>query len=427
MSNHILNLNNSSPLNSQSLKSKFKSKALKNTLYASLGGILEFHDFMLFVFFTSVFKQIFFPPTSDFWAEVGVWTIFGVGYLVRPLGAVIFAHFGDTKGRKQIFYLTMLFVIAPSFILAFLPTYETLGIYATIALLLIRVIQGLAVGAEVSGAWVFVSEFVSEKYKSLALGFISATLTFGLFIAALVSLFINEVFSPDEVKDFAWRLPFILGGIFGIFACFLRSKLSETPEYEKLKKEKALLSFPLIEALKTHKLAMCVCVLMSVVLSSGVATLTIIPQKFEPLFHFDRTQSLLYSNLAILCVIVGSFVQGLVAHFFGNFKTCIFFSLAFAFFGVMLSFYDENFLFYYLIACFMQGIITFAPIFMTRVFKANLRFSGLSFAYNVSYAVLIYFTPFVINAIYEKYLGAYILFVALMCLLCVALVRKLQV
>lgn len=405
---------------------KSQSKALKNTIYASLGGILEFYDFMLFVFFTAVFKQIFFPPTSEFWAEVGVWTIFGVGYLARPLGAVIFAHFGDTKGRKQIFYLTMLFVIAPSFVLAFLPSYETLGIFATLALLLIRIVQGLAVGAEVSGAWVFVSEFVSEKYKSLALGFISATLTFGLFIAALVSLFINEYFTSEQVKDFAWRLPFILGGIFGIFACFLRSKLSETPEYERLRKERALLKFPLLEALKTHKLAMCVCVLMSVVLSSGVATLTIIPQKFEPLFGFNRAQSLLYSNLAILCVIVGSFTQGLLAHFFGNAKTCIFFSLAFAFFGVMLSFYDAQFLFYYLMACFMQGIITFAPIFMTRVFKTNLRFSGLSFAYNISYALLVYLTPFVINAIYERYLGLYIVFVALMCLLCVVLVHHLE-
>lgn len=403
-----------------------QKKAFKNTVYASLGGILEFYDFILYVFFAvAIFPQIFFPPENEFWAKLGGWVSFGVAYLARPFGAIVFGHFGDKFGRKNIFYLSMVLMILPSLILAVLPSYESIGLFATFTLFAVRIVQGLAVGADVSGIWVFVSEFVSEKNKSLALGFISASTTFGLLLAGLVVLFINAVFTPEQVLDFAWRLPFILGGVFGILACFLRKKLSETPVFEELQKTKQILKFPLYEALKTHKMPMLVCFLMSIILSAGVATLTIIPQNFNALLGFNESQKLLYTNLAILSVIVGAFIQGLLAKFFGEYKICILFSCLFALFGFGVGLYDENFISFYLLACFSQGIITFAPVFMTKVFKSQVRLSALSFAYNLSYAFFVFITPFVVNALYEHYLGYYMSFVAFISLICVALMKKL--
>ena len=417
---------NSSP-NTPNLKQiQAQKTALKNTLYASLGGILEFYDFILYVFFAvAIFPQIFFPPQSAFWASVGGWVSFGVAYLARPFGAIVFGHFGDKFGRKKIFYISMLLMILPSFVLALLPVYEHIGIAATLLLFGIRIVQGLAVGADVSGVWVFVSEFVSEKNKPLALGFISASTTFGLLLAGLVALLINSVFSHEQVLEFAWRLPFVLGGIFGIFACFLRKKLSETPVFEELQKRRQILKFPLLQALKTHKMPMLVCFLMSIVLSAGVATLTIIPQNFGILLGFNDTQSLLYTNLAIVAVIIGALVQGALARFFGEYKICVIFSCLFAAFGFGVGLYDSNFTAYYLLACFSQGIITFAPVFMTRVFSADVRLSGLSFAYNLSYAFFVFITPFIVQALYKQHLGYYMSFVALISLACVGLMKKL--
>ena len=413
-----------SATNSQQIQAQ--KTALKNTLYASLGGILEFYDFILYVFFAvAIFPQIFFPPQSAFWASVGGWVSFGVAYLARPFGAIVFGHFGDKFGRKKIFYISMLLMILPSFVLAFLPTYQQIGIVATLLLFTIRIVQGLAVGADVSGVWVFVSEFVSEKNKPLALGFISASTTFGLLLAGLVALLINSVFSHEQVLEFAWRLPFVLGGIFGIFACFLRKKLSETPVFEELQKKRQIFKFPLLQALKTHKMPMLVCFLMSIVLSAGVATLTIIPQNFSELLGFNDTQSLLYTNLAIVAVITGALVQGALARFFGEYKICVIFSCLFAAFGFGVGLYDSNFTAYYLLACFSQGIITFAPVFMTRVFSADVRLSGLSFAYNLSYAFFVFITPFIVQALYKQHLGYYMSFVALISLACVGLMKKL--
>ncbi|EAK9994689.1 MHS family MFS transporter [Campylobacter lari] len=399
-------------------------KAFKNTIYASLGGILEFYDFVLFVFFASVFAKIFFPQNDDFWPLIYTYVAFGAGYLARPFGAVVLAHFADIKGRKNVFYVSMLLMVVPSFVLAFLPTYENIGLLATFMLFIIRIAQGLAIGAEVSGAWIFVSEFVSKKRLGLALGFISATLTLGLLLGNLATLSIYAYFDKEEVESFAWRIPFFIGGFFGILALFLRTKLNETPAFKNIKEKEKILIFPLLQALKTHKKSMLICALLTVVLTSGVATLMILPQYFESLLGISKTTALTYQNLAIVMIILGSLVQGCLADFLGHFKICLIFTLLFGIFGIAFSFYNEWFLLFYLLACFAQGIITFAPIFMTQIFTTELRSSGLSFAYNISYAILGFLTPFIVNFMHEKYFYFYIFFVFITSLISMFLVKK---
>ncbi|OCX42502.1 MFS transporter [Campylobacter ornithocola] len=399
-------------------------KAFKNTIYASLGGILEFYDFVLFIFFANVFAKIFFPQNDDFWSLIYAYVAFGAGYLARPFGAIVFAHFADIKGRKNVFYISMLLMVVPSFVLAFLPTYESIGLMATIILFAIRISQGLAIGAEVSSAWIFVSEFVSKKRLGLALGFISATLTLGLLLGNLATLAVYEYFSKEEVEKFAWRIPFFIGGFFGILALFLRTKLNETPAFKNIKSKEKILNFPLLQALKTHKKSMLICALLTIVLTSGVATLMILPQYFEGLLGVNKTTALLYQNLAIIMIILGSLLQGYLADILGHFKICAFFTLLFGIFGISFSFYNEWFLMFYLLACFSQGIIAFAPIFMTQIFKTELRSSGLSFAYNISYAILGFITPFIVNFMYEKYFYIYIAFTFIASLLSVFLVKR---
>ncbi|WP_279176567.1 MFS transporter [Campylobacter insulaenigrae] len=401
-----------------------QNKALRNTIYASLGGILEFYDFVLFIFFASIFAKIFFPQNDDFWPLVNTYIAFGAGYLARPFGAIVMAHFADIKGRKNIFYISMLLMVIPSFVLAFLPNYESIGLCATLILFSIRIIQGLAIGAEVSGAWVFVSEFVGKKKIGLALGFISATLTIGLLLGNLATLTIYEFFTKEEVEKFAWRIPFVIGGIFGILSLFLRTKLNETPEFKNIQLNNSLLNFPLKNALKTHKISMFVCALQTIVLTSGVATLMILPQYFENLLEINKTTALYYQNFAIVAIIIGALIQGFLSDIFGAFKVCIIFSLLFGIFGFFLSFYDENFIYFYLLTCFSQGIISFAPIFMTQIFSTQLRSSGLSFAYNISYAILGFITPLIVNFIYKDYFSMYIIFVVLASLLSVFVVKN---
>ena len=136
---------------------------------AALGGALEFYDFVIFVFFASTMGALFFPPDMPEWLKlVQTFGIFAAGYLARPLGGVVMAHFGDLSGRKRMFMLSILMMAIPTLLMGLLPTYATVGVLAPILLLLLRILQGAAIGGEAPGAWVFVTEHVSQRHRALA-------------------------------------------------------------------------------------------------------------------------------------------------------------------------------------------------------------------------------------------------------------------
>src|ERR1700754_3984028 len=164
-----------------------------------LGGALEFYDFVIFVFFAAVVGQIFFPPGLPDWLRpFQTFGVCAVGYLVRPLGGVVMAHFGDLLGRKRMFTLSILLMAAATLGMGLMPTYAEIGILAPIGLLVLRIVQGAAIGGEVPGAWVFVAEHVPPSRIGYACGTLTAGLTAGILLGSLVATAINGSFSQAE-------------------------------------------------------------------------------------------------------------------------------------------------------------------------------------------------------------------------------------
>lgn len=139
------------------------------------------------------------------------------------------AHFGDLVGRKKMFTLSILLMALPTLAIGLLPTYSSVGIIAPLLLLLMRILQGAAIGGEVPGAWVFVAEHVPEKRIGIACGTLTAGLTVGILLGSVVATLINTSLSPQGIHDGGWRIPFLLGGVFGLIAMYLRRWLQETP------------------------------------------------------------------------------------------------------------------------------------------------------------------------------------------------------
>ncbi len=149
---------------------------LQDPLPCRTGRALEFYDFIIFVFFATVIGQLFFPPSVPDWLrQLQTFGIFAAGYLARPLGGIVMAHFGDLLGRKKMFTLSILLMSVPTLLMGLMPTYHTIGLLAPVLLLVLRILQGAAVGGEVPGAWVFVSEHVPARHVGYACG----TLTCG--------------------------------------------------------------------------------------------------------------------------------------------------------------------------------------------------------------------------------------------------------
>ncbi|HQY55780.1 MAG TPA: MFS transporter, partial [Dokdonella sp.] len=245
---------------------------LRTLMLAALGGALEFYDFIIFVFFTAVIAELFFPPDMPEWLrQAQTFGIFAAGYLARPLGGIIMAHFGDRAGRKRMFMLSVLLMALPTLLMGLLPTHASIGIAAPLLLLLLRVLQGAAVGGEVPGAWVFVSEHVPPSRIGLACGTLTAGLTFGILLGSLVATAVNSTWTPDEVLDWAWRMPFILGGLFGMLAVWLRRYLDETPVFEEMRRRRELVKgLPLKVVLQGHWGAVIRTMLITWMLTAGI-------------------------------------------------------------------------------------------------------------------------------------------------------------
>ncbi len=377
---------------------------LRTLMLAALGGALEFYDFIIFVFFTAVIAKLFFPPDMPEWLrQLQTFGIFAAGYLARPLGGIVMAHFGDRVGRKRMFMLSVLLMAVPTLLMGLLPTFATIGIVAPILLLLLRVLQGAAVGGEVPGAWVFVSEHVPESRIGFACGTLTSGLTFGILLGSLVASWINSSWTSEEILDWAWRLPFILGGLFGMLAVWLRRYLEETPVFEEMRRRRELVKgLPLKVVLQGHWGAVIRSMLITWMLTAGIVVVILMtPTLVQSLFSIAPAVAAKASSLATFALCIGCVLYGIAVDRFGVERVLVVgaVGLAVATAGLYrtLAFAPEYFTLAYTISGLFVGVTGAIPSLMVRAFPSAIRFSGISFAYNVAYAILGGLTPLVVS------------------------------
>lgn len=376
----------------------------KTLALSALGGALEFYDFIIFVFFAAVLGALFFPPDTPEWLrQLQTFGIFAAGYLIRPVGGVIMAHFGDLLGRKKMFTLSIFLMAVPTLAMGLLPTYAQIGIAAPMALLGLRLLQGAAIGGEVPGAWVFVAEHVPAKRMGLACSILTAGLTLGILLGSLAASAINRLFSPEEIAEYAWRIPFVLGGVFGLLAVYLRRHLAETPVFAELAKQHQLAKeLPLKTVVREHKVGVAVSMLVTWVLSAAVVVVILMtPSLLQSQYGISPLQALNANALAIVLASVGCVIAGLLADRFGlgvvySAGGLLMLVSSLSFYSLLPT-YPEWLLALYGFAGLGIGVLGAVPLVMVRAFKADVRFSGLSFSYNLAYAICGGFTPILVS------------------------------
>ena len=376
----------------------------KTLSLSALGGALEFYDFIIFVFFAAVVGKLFFPADMPEWLrQFQTFGIFAAGYLARPLGGIIMAHFGDLLGRKRMFTLSIFLMGVPTLAMGLLPTYAQIGIWAPILLLLLRIVQGAAIGGEVPGAWVFVSEHVPAKHVGFACGTLTAGLTAGILLGSLTATLINSLFTPQEVLDWAWRLPFLLGGVFGLCAVYLRRMLQETPVFAEMQQRHALAAeLPLKTVLREHRGAIVLSMLLTWVLSAAIVVVILMtPTLLQTLYGFDAATALKANSLAIVFLSLGCVAAGAIVDRVGAGRVLL---LGGVLLGVTswtfyssLKLHPEWLFPLYALTGLFVGTIGAVPFVMVNAFPPVVRFSGLSFSYNVAYAIFGGLTPLVVS------------------------------
>ena len=215
---------------------------------SSVGTMIEWYDFYIFGSLAAVLSPKFYPSGHDTLALIAYLATFAVGFLVRPFGALFFGRIGDVVGRKYAFLVTLSIMGLSTFAIGLMPSYATAGWFSPIVLILLRVLQGLALGGEYGGAVVYVAENVPDNKRGFYTSFIQITATLGLFVSLIVILITQNSMSKEDFAAYGWRIPFLISIILVAVSLYIRLKMRESPIFAQLKSAGMTSAQPLKDA-----------------------------------------------------------------------------------------------------------------------------------------------------------------------------------
>lgn len=374
----------------------------KILISSMIGNALEWYDFVLYVQFAKIIGQLFFPSSDPFTSLLATFGIFAVGFVMRPLGGVLFGFFGDKFGRKAALVFSILMMAVPTALIGFIPTYQQIGIAAPILLTLMRLLQGLALGGGFSGCMTFIVEHAPEKQRGLIGSTTMFSLGGGVLLGIMVSLWVSQLLPEEDFISWGWRLPFIISLAIGMVAFYIKNYIDESPVYLEAKKHGKISKTPIRGVIVGHwkELLIAIALYLSVTVPfySFTAFFSTFLQQHAGVTMFD---ALVINGVAIFVFML---VMPITAHLSDKhgrkavlLVTCI--AIAIAAYPTFLLLLEGGFV-YPLIGQIIFGIVLGAymgpiPATLVELFPTNIRFTGLALSYNISAALFGGTAPFV--------------------------------
>lgn len=367
---------------------------LRSIISSSIGNLLEWYDFGLFAIYSPLFSRLFFPSADSHTALVMTFGVLAIGFLCRPIGALIFGYLGDRRGRVQTLRLSILMISLPTLLIGFLPTYAGVGIAAPILLILIRIWQGISLGGEFSGNLIYLAESAPKKYRATITSLAGTGANLGILLASLVSALSSYIMSDALFQSIGWRIPYILSGFLSLFVYFTRLQMQETQVFTQLKKEHRLAKNPIKTVMKSNLPY----VLRTIGLVCMGSTFYYLSFIYMPTFlmqnlHFSITKASTLITFFIGTMIVLVPVAGFICDQVGRRKMLLF-NAAFIAIVTIPGFYfliDQHSIIIFLIlamftiASALEQATT--SISVVENYPVPARYTGLSLGYNVGNAL----------------------------------------
>lgn len=378
----------------------------KNAIAAISGIIFESYNNTLYGFFAVILAPIFFPPNEYLSSISASFLAFAAGYLARPIGGIVLGFIGDRFGRKRALLLSVLLTTVPTFIIGVLPSYASIGILAPILLVSCRLVQGVAIGADYTGAIIYIAEQNGIKNKN----FVTSILVAMGFFGAALGLIVSLLFSLISITDWGWRCSFIFGSVVGIVICFMRLKMEESSAYQETKKKNLLEKNPIMSTFRSDKKQLAAsCILGGANLVPIYLATVYMNVHLKNLVGLS-TQAILIDNLVIFLIggILVLFSSKLITRFteINIMNVCMYwfiflsiplYTWSFTNLSIMSLFIIQGFL---IIGDAFQ--ISALAIFLPKLFPSSRRYSGLGFSYSLGQAILGGTTPLVASMLVEK-------------------------
>jgi len=364
---------------------------LNSIISCSIGNILEWYDFGLFAIFSPFFSQIFFPSSDPHTALIETFTIFALGFFCRPIGALLFGYLGDRRGRAITLRLSILMISLPTLFIGCLPVYHSVGIISPILLMLIRIWQGISLGGEYSGSIIYLGEGAPNHRRSFLTSLAASGANIGILLAMIVGMLMNFLFNDMEIKQWAWRLPYVISGIFCLIIYATRLNLQETRVFHQAQVKHLILKNP-IRHMFQHNLRDVMRTLGLICMGSTFYYFTFI---YLPLVLKQDLQFSLYQTTRLETIFIASMVllvplAGLLSDKIGRYRMLLFNAMiiclitipGYYFLHHSLLFSQMVFvLFLFTLASSLEQGTT--PAVIVENFPVAARYTGLSFAYNL--------------------------------------------
>ena len=363
-----------------------------------IGNVLEWYEFYLYVLFTPIFAELFFPKDAPEVGRIHTMLIFAIGFLSRPFGVILLGHLGDRIGRRVALLISILMMAIPTFTIGCLPTYAMIGMAAPFLIGVFRLLQGIPTGGEFTGVMCYLYEIAPLGRQ----GFMASLVSFGAQVGpifSLIEVILAENFlSHEQIAAWGWRISFILGGLIGVTGWYLRYRLQETPVFKEMEEKGKILPRPVLESLRKHKSALLKAMLLTSLTASGWYLVFIFSSTHASNGeHANLREALWFIVLSTLLLpFFGWFADKgyKKALWVGSCVGVILFAYPFYFFSLTEA--GPIFLsLKVLMVIFLTVQFALFPIFLCELFPPPVRYSSVGIAYNITTIFLGGFSPMV--------------------------------
>jgi len=358
---------------------------------AITGNILEYYDFTVYVIFTNIIAQTFFPAASEYAQVLMSLSVFASGFITRPIGGIFFGYIGDRYGRRIALICSMVGMTIPTFAMGLIPNYSEIGIYAPIFLVIFRLMQGLCISGEGAGAAIFVLEHQNSVGPGFITGLVHGSNIVGSLIAGFIGIAISKFFPGVE---YAWRFAFILGGFMGIIGFYLRLRVSETPIFMELSEKRGTFKMPFFHVIRHAFPSIVLTFCVAAVTSSIVYMVkTYVLVLYSNIMHYEESEALWYLSYANIVMMITMPLSGMLVDRIGKVTvmrgaviSVIIFAIPVLVFMSSVETYKQ--LISLTILAVMAGAMSgSAYLFVISLFKPEERFTGVAFSYNLGIAI----------------------------------------
>jgi MHS family proline/betaine transporter-like MFS transporter len=405
-----------------------------NVIAAFCGSVAEWYEFVVYGFSAPILAPLFFPEHNASVSILMALGAFAAGFCMRPLGALLYGYFGDRIGRQKTLSMSIILMGLPTVVMGLLPTYRHIGFLAPLLLILIRLLQGVSVGGQFTGSSVFISEHIRPQNRFLGGGLTFAGAFAGMLLASLVGMLLTAILTHAQLQAWGWRIPFLFGIIVSALGYYLRKRTLETPSFVSAKENRQLVHNPVVEIFISQKARMLLSALICWLAPIIVYLLFIfMPTYVHSYLQIPLAEALRSSTISMTLLTISTIFFGFAADKLG-------FRLVMVMAAVLLFVFSWPL--YHLLALHHQNLLLIQCLFalmggafigpmmtvLTFLFPVAIRYTALSFSYNLGFGIFGGTAALVATFLVHKTgniaaPGAYVMLAALISAICVMIAR----